>query len=245
MPENPHSPDESWTRQLAEDGFIIVRDVIAKNQLDELRTDFDRLLVCHPSGVDQRQLLSSPIFLDLLEKSPILDYARDIFGSQVQLLMYALRAGVDPYNGAARKWHRDFNFVTDRLLALNVILYLDDLASEDGATVVIPGSHRRREVDAEAGLPHPAEVAAGVSAGDILLNWSTLVHSGTPKKASGPRRLVLLYFGNWWMKRYEHDQPLPWRALVDASPERLQLLGLRMPGRDLHVDDSIVGHPWL
>lgn len=245
MSDKPDSLDENWTRQFGDNGYVIARNVIAERELTELRNEFDRLFAEHPAGVDQRHLLSSPVFLDLLENSPVLDYAREVFGSQCQLLMYALRTGADPYGGAARKWHRDFDFVTDRLLTLNVILYLDDLVTEDGATVLIPGSHRRREVGVETGLPASDEVAANVSAGDAMLNWSTLVHSGTPKKSSGPRRLVLLYFGHWWMKRYEHDQPVPWRALVDASPERLQLLGLHMPGRDLHVDESIAGHPWL
>jgi len=135
--------------------------------------------------------------------------------------------------------------VTNRLVTLNMILYLDDLDGQDGGTAVIPRTHRDRVVETPSGEPDPREVTVPIRAGDLLLNWSTLVHSGTPKRSGGTRRLVLLYFGHWWLKRYEHDSPLPWQALVGAPEERLRLLGVKMPGRDLHVDPAIAGHRWL
>jgi hypothetical protein len=237
--------DKAWTRQLADDGYFVRRGVLTAPELDAVRNEFDRLFDLHPGGVDQRVLLTSPVFLDLLQKPAVLSLAQEAFGSQCQLLMYALRRGGDPYGGAPRKWHRDFDFVADRLLSLNIILYLDTLPADDGATAVLPGSHRLRDGVPATDLPAASEVTVPVNAGDVLLNWSTLVHSGTPKKSDGSRRLVLLYFGHWWLKRYEHDEQLPWQAFVGASDERLSLLGIRMPGRDLHVDATIAGHPWL
>ncbi|MDP6118651.1 MAG: hypothetical protein QF437_24650 [Planctomycetota bacterium] len=46
-----------------------------------------------------------------------------------------------------------------------------------------------------------------------------------------------MYYGYWWLKRYESDQELPWQAFENASDMRLKLLGLRMPDRDIHMYD--------
>ena len=237
--------EPGWVRQLADDGYCLSPGVLTDDELQPLRAEFDRLYEANPAGVDQGILLTSPLCLDLLHHPGVQSAATEVFGAQRQLLMYALRRGDQPNGGPARKWHRDFDFITDRLISLNMILYLDTLTADDGATAVIPRSHRERDLATATGLPHPHEVTVPVQAGDMLLNWSTLVHSGTPKTSGGNRRLILLYFGYWWLKRYEHDHPLPWQALVDAPEERLALLGARMPGRDLHVDPAIAGHPCL
>lgn len=243
MPDQPPAP--VWVRQLADDGYVAARGLLDAGQVQELRAEHDRLFEAHPGGVDQRVLLTSPAFLRLLEDSAVTRLARQAFGDQLQLLMYVLRRGASPQGGAARRWHRDFDFVTDRLISLNVIVYLDDLDAADGATAVLPRSHRDPEPAAGHGEPVPGEILVPVRAGDGLLNWSTLIHSGTPRDSAGPRRLVLLYFGYWWLKRYEHDSPLPWQAYENASRDRLRLLGALMPGRDMHCDPGIAGHPWL
>lgn len=245
MTERLSDDDLTWVRQLADDGYCVRDAVLTPPELGAVRAEFDRLFAEHPNGVDQRLLLTSPVFLELLHRPSVLGPVHEVFGDQAQLLMYALRQGRDPNNGRSRKWHRDFDFVTDRLVSLNMILYLDDLGSDDGGTAVVPGSHRERDVVTADGEPDPKEVTVPVLAGDLLLNWSTLMHSSTPRQSEGDRRLVLLYFGHWWLKRYEYDCALPWQALAGATEERLRLLGVKLPGRDLHVDPSIAGHRWL
>lgn len=245
MSESRSREPADWVAQLVEDGYSVRTGVLTEAELASLRAEFDDLYGANPSGVDQRLLLTSPAFLELLHHPAVLGAATEAFGTQCQLLMYALRRGSQPNGGADRKWHRDFDFVTDRLISLNMILYLDALEAEDGATAVIPRSHRQRNYGSPDGVPDAREVSVPVRAGDMLLNWSTLVHSGTPKISDGQRRLILLYFGYWWLKRYEHEHAVPWQALVDAPDARLQLLGLKMPGRDLHVDPAIAGHPCL
>lgn len=245
MRDYPASGAPTWIHNLVSSGYSLRTGAVAEPHLERTRAEFDRLFGEHPKGVDQRILLTSTVFLDLLHSPSILGPAREIFGDQCQLLMYALRQGREPNEGRLRRWHRDFDFVTDRLVSLNMILYLDDLDADDGGTAVLPGTHRHREVDTPDGQPDPRETVLSPRAGDLLLNWSTLVHSGTPRSSKGGRRLVLLYFGYWWLKRYEYDCAVPWLALLGASDERLRLLGVKMPGRDLHVDPTVAGQPWV
>ena len=47
-----------------------------------------------------------------------------------------------------------------------------------------------------------------------------------------------------WLRRFDIEgekHMLPWQALEDASEQRLQLLGLRMPGSSLHMYDAGTG----
>ena len=60
-------------------------------------------------------------------------------------------------------------------------------------------------------------------------------------QTDGLRCGVYLYYGYWWFKRYDAMDPgkyaTPWQALEGASRERLELLGLKMPGKGLHMYD--------
>ena len=45
----------------------------------------------------------------------------------------------------------------------------------------------------------------------------------------------------WWLKRYESEQVIPWQATEKASASRLELLGIKMPDRDIHMYEPDVG----
>ncbi len=108
---------------------------------------------------------------------------------------------------------------------INVLLALTDIGPGNGATVVIPGSHK-------ANLPHPAltpdrpssadGVAGGVEvplqAGDALLFVDALSHGAAARRNPGERRIAVYRYGpSWGNFRYGY-QP---------SPELLKRLTLR------------------
>ena len=83
--------------------------------------------------------------------------------------------------------------------------------------------------------PLPGELAVPCSAGDAIFINSAIWHTGGRNEGEGLRRGIYLYYGYWWLKRYETNQALPWQALQNAGETRLQLLGMRNPGsHDLH-----------
>ena len=81
----------------------------------------------------------------------------------------------------------------------------------------------------------PGEVEVTAAAGDVVFINGAVWHSGGANRSGGLRRGIFLYFGHWWMKRYEAETELPWQIFENASSLRLQLLGIRMPDRDLHM----------
>lgn len=227
-------------RQFDTDGYAVCRGVLDAVLLAEVRAEFDRLWTEHGAGgrVFHQQLLTSPVFIRLIEHAPILARHRALFGEQVQLLsLDMLRQGPNSQS-ADYAWHRDFHFPGDYPLAVNTLLYLDDITPESGQPRVVPGSHRgqQRPPADLCGGPLPDQVAITAQAGDAVLINAAIWHTGGRNRGPGLRRAVYLYYGWWWLKQYFADRgPMPWQAAVGASPERLALLGLRMPGGDLHM----------
>lgn len=221
-----------------ENGYLVVEGVLQGDYLKCIQDQFDVVWEKEGAPCNQHKLLKYRDFIDLIEHPPILERHRAIFGNQVQLLQYDfLRQG--PRNTAFpdRAWHRDFVFPGDFPLSINTILFVDDITPEKGPTRVVPGTHRGTELPPEdrRNRPLPNEVAVPCSAGTAVFINSAIWHTGARNESDGLRRGIYLYYGHWWLKRYESHQTLPWQALEGASEQRLQLLGLKMPDRDIHM----------
>jgi hypothetical protein len=232
------TPEEK--QSFLEQGFLHAPAVLQGAHLAQIQSEFDRVWEQEGPPVNQQKLLKHPVFLDLIEHPPILDRQRAVFGSQLQLLQYDLLRQGPRTEVPERSWHRDFTFPGERPLSVNTILYLDDITPESGPTFVVPGTHRGEDLPPrdQRFEPLPGEVAVHARAGDAVFINSAIWHSGGCNRGDGLRRGIYLYYGYWWLKRYESNMDLPWQALQNASEQRLQLLGIKMPGSDIHMYDQ-------
>lgn len=227
-----------------EHGWLHVPGVIQGEALTKLQAEFDR--VWDLPGVNgntknnQYKLLQHQLFIDLIEHPAILNRHRAVFGNQVQLLQYDfLRQGPRNQNTPIRAWHRDFSYPGDNPLSINTIVYLDEMTEERGPTYVVPGTHRGTKMPPK-GMEHeplPGEVAALASAGDVVFINSAIWHSGGRNTTDGLRRGIYMYYEYWWLKRMEQQLEMPWQCLAGATDKRLELLGFKVPGRDIHMYD--------
>jgi hypothetical protein len=235
-----------WTPEekhlFLEHGYLHAPGVLTGAHLERIQSEFDRVWEQEQPRVNQHRLLKYPAFIDLIEHPPILERHRAIFGRQIQLLQYDLLRQGPRSEARERHWHRDFSFPGERPLSINTILYLDDMTEEVGPTHVLPGSHRGEALPPRerANEPLPGEVPVHARAGDAAFINSAIWHSGGRNRSEGLRRGIYLYYGYWWLKRYESGEALPWQAFENAGEQRLRLLGVRMPDRDIHMYDPSV-----
>ena len=220
-----------------EHGYFHAPGVLTGDQLEFIRSEFDRVWELEKPRVSQHQLLKHKTFIDLIELPAILERHHAVFGSQTQLLQYDLLRQGPHSTMKPRNWHRDFTFPGERPLAINTIIPLDEMTEERGPTRIVPGTHRGDAVPSKEQQYQelPDEVPLYAAPGDAVFINAAIWHTGGQNQTDGLRRGIYAYYGYWWLKRYEEDRELPWQAFEGASEQRLRLLGVKMPGKDIHM----------
>ena len=223
-----------------ENGYLHARQVLDAELLSKIRDEFERIWKAKGRS-NQLVLLKHRTFIDLVEHPPILERQAAIFGRQTQLLQYDFLRQEAGSTYPLRSWHRDFSFPGDTPLSINTIVYLDRMDDASGPTFVIPRSHCGTELPPAFSVHHslPEEVPIYADPGDAVFVNGAIWHSGSRNQSKGLRRGIYMYYGYWWLKRYESGFTLPSECLEGASEARLRLLGYQMPDRDLHVYDPI------
>tara|TARA_R110002096_G_scaffold85802_1_gene197841 strand:+ start:196 stop:1014 length:819 start_codon:yes stop_codon:yes gene_type:complete len=112
-------------------------------------------------------------------------------------------------------------------LMVVVIIMLDDFSIENGATRVVPGSHRNLSYP-ENGKKYEEEISVPGEAGTVIVFDGSLWHGGGKKVLEGSRWGVILTYGRWWMKpSFDFSKNMPdniWNGLTDSQKD---LLGFR------------------
>jgi ectoine hydroxylase-related dioxygenase (phytanoyl-CoA dioxygenase family) len=101
----------------------------------------------------------------------------------------------------------------------NSIWLLDDFTSDNGATRVVPGTHRSGQSPSDVlddpGAAHPDQQLLLAPAGTVVIFNSHLWHGGTTNHTDRPRRAVHSYF-----TRRHQTQQLDQRAYVREETRR-------------------------
>jgi ectoine hydroxylase-related dioxygenase (phytanoyl-CoA dioxygenase family) len=94
------------------------------------------------------------------------------------------------YNQGA--WHRDLpyqHFVSSRPLAINALFCLDPFTVENGATKVLPASHRQEAFPSDRFVESEAATVTA-AAGSFIIQDCMMFHRGGVNTAGRPRRAV-------------------------------------------------------
>src|SRR5207245_4455659 len=122
----------------------------------------------------------------------ILECMAHVLGPEFKLRSLNVRAA-DPHADCAQPLHADSGAVADErgYWVCNSVWMLDDFTTENGATRVIPGSHKwgRRPQDVLENplAPHPQEILVLGSAGSIAVMNAHAWHGGTANRTPAPR----------------------------------------------------------
>jgi hypothetical protein len=138
-------------------------------------------------------LAYEPIFLELAANVRILEICRRLIAGYVVLNQQ--NGVINPprserYNQGA--WHRDLpyqHFVSSRPLAINALFCLDPFTIENGATRVLPASHRQELFPSDRFIENEAATIVAPAGSFIVLDCMTF-HSGGVNVTDRPRRAV-------------------------------------------------------
>lgn len=145
--------------------------------------------------------LFDPMFAELILYRPLLDIVQALFGSS-EFAFHNYKCIIKaPRVSSKFAWHRDLPYLqhsTPNLIT--AMLCLDDMTEENGATVVLPGTHRiphDQVKDSDTDIPEDQiprdskRVSVICPAGSAVLFHVNIIHGGPANRSDKPRRNVI------------------------------------------------------
>ncbi len=227
---------------ITEQGYAVVKNLLPKAELTELSEQLgphlDLVELGDPDPFFGHRtkrfgaLLSRcPITRRMLTNQLILDTADLVLGP------YCVRYQVN-YTGVmhltpgetAQTMHRDTGFYPIQNpsppLTLATMWAVTDFTEENGATRIVPGSHRWTD----GRTPKVAEIVqADMPAGSVLIYNGSLLHGGGANESDRDRCGVALHYSLGWLRQEENQYLAISMEEARTFPEKVQ----RLMGYDL------------
>tara|TARA_Y100000588_G_scaffold325140_1_gene358719 strand:- start:118 stop:918 length:801 start_codon:yes stop_codon:yes gene_type:complete len=207
---------EETLGQLQLHGWCVVENVIPAVEVEAVRASVERSAA--PYAINGKRSIDIPDVLNVdqsfapyLANEAILAPLRLLWGSHIRLRTakgFICKPGFErgglhadgPYiQSAPLKMDAPYQ---DFIAKITAVWMLTAFTPENGATLVVPGSHRapnNRTGGLEQPVPHPSEVWATGRAGSVVLFDSRTWHgSGANESKQNRIGLVMTYFP-WWL----------------------------------------------
>lgn len=238
MTRHPDFDVDLHAGRLARDGFTVIEDFLAPEDLAEARSRIDALSGTHlgrnafegyatervytlvARGAVFERMTEDPRVLSLLDRFLLPGY----------LLTASQSIRIHP-GEAAQSLHIDDSFY--RLprprpaVSMTLIAAIDPFTAENGATDILPGSHLWDEARAAAAIAAgggPGLVPALMPAGSAIVLQGNLIHRGGANRSAAPRLALTNQYCQPWARTQENFFLGVPRAQAAAFSPRLQAL---------------------
>jgi ectoine hydroxylase-related dioxygenase (phytanoyl-CoA dioxygenase family) len=203
---------------LDENGYLPLPGILAPKEIEAIRSRLVELLALEKenAGKEVHQEAGTARLANLVDKGDafrvcfthprVLAALAHVLGSDMKLSSLNSRAALpgQGLQGLHADWPRAVE--PGQYQVCNSIWLLDDFTRENGATRVVPKTHRSgkmpSQVMTDPSAPHPDEQLVIAPAGTVVVFNSHTWHGGTLNRTSSPRRAVHSY----WSRRDQEQQ---------------------------------------
>jgi ectoine hydroxylase-related dioxygenase (phytanoyl-CoA dioxygenase family) len=225
---------EDLIGRLDRDGYALLRDAASPEAVAAARADLEEILERTPHGRDDFEgrrtrrvyaLFAKTRALDAFALHPVVLGVLDRVLGDYQLSAPAAIA-IGPGERDQPLHPDDAIYPVPRPhpeLVVNVMWPLEDFTVANGATRIVPGSHRWAD---ERPGPDTPTTAVEMPAGSALLYLGSVWHGGGANRAGAVRLGVVLHYAAAWLRPVENHVLAVRPSVVATLPTRLQeLLG--------------------
>lgn len=195
---------------LDELGFLPLPGILSQEQIQGIRGTLSRLTAAEgaEAGKEVHQEAGTDRLSDLVNKGEcfrvcfthprVLAAISHVLKGDLKLSSLNSRAALpgEGLQALHADWHGPVS--PGDYYVCNSIWLLDDFTTNNGATRVVPGSHRSGRVPneemADTKAAHPNEVQLVAEAGTVVIFNSHTWHGGTVNRSDKPRRALHSYF---------------------------------------------------
>jgi ectoine hydroxylase-related dioxygenase (phytanoyl-CoA dioxygenase family) len=148
--------------------------------------------------------------------------------------LYNISARSPLKGNPSQQLHSDSNLPgINYCIIANVLWALDEFTLENGATRVVPGSHRFRNF-APDGIKHPDEISITAPQGSAIIFNANLWHGGAANNTNLSRWALALGYARWFIKpSFDFLFNTPKNIYNQMSDDQKRLLGFNLyPPKD-------------
>lgn len=232
-------------------GYIVIPNAIDKSLIDKINQLVNRYVlletnqwkgyVHHRSKNEIQNIMEAgDPFEHLIDHASYIDHLTRYVGGDDGLFIDEAFVNVRESGGSTplhsgahkRRIRTQFRFHNNQFRCgqINMLLALNDIGSGDGATMVIPSSHKSNLLHPSFQSPQTRssleEVAGAIEvhlqAGDVLLFVDCMAHGSAIKRTLGERRILIYRYGpHWGHNRYGYQSSEELLARLTPARRRI------------------------
>jgi ectoine hydroxylase-related dioxygenase (phytanoyl-CoA dioxygenase family) len=230
---------EQYGAEMRDMGWCILSEAIDTVLIDNMIEDLDRAWdicrkiqirngVASDADLTVHHLLGQgPSFMDFIDgMEPLIPYLEHYF--EGRFILNSFGGAINTRNRAsyAQRVHRDIrSFSGEMPLLLNTLVMLDDFTIDNGATLLLPGSHKHEAKPSDDEFYAHAKPAVA-PAGSILIFNSNVWHAGGNNNTDSPRRSVTPMYSKPFIKQqFDYPRAVGYQDGEGLLPHTRQVIG--------------------
>lgn len=236
----------NYLEQIKKDGYCVLPQMLSQNQVNNFLTKIKELYketknkICQDTPYlntnqpNVYNLQNKDInFIKLLFNNKeiehiLIKHLNDKWYKQIPQDQpnYILRSFGARSSNSALPLHIDsfIPYQGEEVIAMQMVIVLEDMSIENGCTVVIPGSHQIGEYADNTKFNDATPLL--LKAGDIAIWDSRIWHGTTNNKTKDTRWTIIATFTRWWIKQhFDITKALPEEIKNQLSQKEKSILG--------------------